>query len=208
MDTFLETIIGQAGKTDGFMSKIKNGDINLATKEIGRFLTDTLQGAYGANRAVDSKGASTNAVYASNPNMASDIGGDSLAGSSIIQKVLRNSRIDLSEQLRSQYAEANGIKPKDVTSADLQHMMDYVYAKISSPEAVDMLKGIPEYQNMLSKSGGFLDKTAEIVKQIAPHAGISSLKEGNYLFGQIAGVDTGVVNPFNPLTSSSYRGIA
>jgi hypothetical protein len=182
-DTFFDTIINQAGKTNGFVNKIKNNDYNLASKEIGRFGMDVIQGAYGANRVVDAKGASTNAVYASNPNMAKDVAGDSFAGYSILQKILRNSRIDFSEQLRSQYAEASGIKPQDVTSEDLENMMNYIYAKIASPEAVDMLKNIPEYQKILSKGGGFLDKTASVLKQIAPYAGISSLKEGNYLYG-------------------------
>jgi hypothetical protein len=87
-------------------------------------------------------------------------------------------------------------------------MMDYVYAKIASPEAADMLKSMPEYQQLISKGGGFLDQTAQLIKQIAPHVGISSLREGNYLFGQLAGIDTGVINPFNPITSGSYRGIS
>jgi hypothetical protein len=96
--------------------------------------------------------------------MAKDVAGDSFAGYSILQKILRNSRIDFSEQLRSQYAEASGIKPQDVTSEDLENMMNYIYAKIASPEAVDMLKNIPEYQKILSKGGGFLDKTASVLK--------------------------------------------
>lgn len=208
LETFFNSIATQAGKTNGFINKIKNGDINLASQEIGRFLQDVIQGAYGANRVVDSKGTSTNAVYSSNPNLAKDIQGDTLAGSSIIQSVLRNSRIDLSEQLRGQYAKTFNINPKDVTGQDLQRMMDYVYAKVSSPQAADILKNIPEYQQLLTKGGGFLDQTAQLIKQIAPHVGISSIKEGNYLFGQLAGIDTGVINPFNPITSASYRGVA
>jgi hypothetical protein len=41
-DTFFDTIINQAGKTNSFVSKIKNNDYNLASKEIGRFGMDVI----------------------------------------------------------------------------------------------------------------------------------------------------------------------
>ena len=87
-------------------------------------------------------------------------------------------------------------------------MMNYIYAHISSPEAVNILKQNKEYQDLFSKGASFLNPTVDVLKKAAPHLGISSLKEANYLFGELAGVDTGVLNPFNPLTSGSYRGVS
>ena len=87
-------------------------------------------------------------------------------------------------------------------------MMNYIYAHIASPDAVKILKSNNEYKDLFAKGSSFLNPTVDALKQVAPHLGISSLKEANYLFGELAGVDTGVLNPFNPLTSGSYRGVA
>ena len=44
-------------------------------------MMDIVNGAYGANKYIDSKGASSNAVYRDLPNLAKNIMGDSHAGS-------------------------------------------------------------------------------------------------------------------------------
>ena len=100
---FFDMVQSQAPKTTGFIGKIKSSDYESASKEIGRFFQDVVNGAYGANKFVDSKGASTNAVYRDLPTLAKDIMGDVFAGSSVTQRMLRNNRIDFSEQLRGQF---------------------------------------------------------------------------------------------------------
>ena len=208
LSQFFEAIQSQAGKPDGLFGKIKNNDYHAASQEIGRFMMDIINGAYGANKYIDSKGASSNAVYRDLPNLAKEIMQDSHAGSTEVQRMLRSNRINLSEQLRQQFAETFDLKVQDVTGQDLERMMNYIYAHIASPEAVKILKSNNEYKDLFSKGSTFLNPTVDVLKQVAPHLGISSLKEANYLFGELAGVDTSVLNPFNPLTSGSYRGVA
>lgn len=208
MEMFFNSIVEQAGKPTGLIGKIKANDLHAASQEMGRFAMDIVHGAYGANKFVDSKGASTNVVYKDLPNLAKDLQDDTYAGSSLLQRILRSNRFDTAEWLRGQYAKTFGVKTQDVTSGDLERMMNYIYAQMSSPEAVNILKSNEDYKDLFDKGAHFLNPTAQLLKQAAPHFGISSLKEGNYLFGQIAGLDSGIINPFNPFISGSYRGVS
>ena len=208
LETLFDTIINQSGKPDGLFGKIKNNDYRAASQEIGRSAMDVINGAYGANKYTDAKGASSNAVYRDLPKLAEEIMGDLHAGSTLTQRTFRSNRFNLSEQLRRQFADTFDKDYNEVTGQDLERMMNYIYAHISSPEAVNILKQNKEYQDLFSKGASFLNPTVDVLKKAAPHLGISSLKEANYLFGELAGVDTGVLNPFNPLTSGSYRGVS
>ena len=196
MATLSQTILEQFTdivSSDFFLSSLKRGNYGAAISRLNGGINDLVSNV------------ATNATYGVySQDAINDVNDDMQAGSSSKKRLYQNNTIKLRSILENLYKNTwgNGQLPE---AKQMEQMMQYVYAKFSGGESAFLNN--PEYE-WLTSGTSQLNQIANMMKEYAPNAGISKVKEIAFLGGDIAGVDSNALSPFFVVNSGVNRSIS